>query len=190
MHRIDVVLVTIAMAMALQLAGPRSAAGQPVPRPFPRPGGQPTDPTLPAPEAPPVAIPVAPLMTQAASEVPTDESLGVPIYPTADYLASYSAGQGQRYYLFGSNLSFREMTAYYQNVLDERGDMLFSTPPTYVFDVGRFDDDRMAFRPGVTIKDFTWNGSPGYANSVSGAEPAHYATIIQIVPVPQGTARR
>ena len=42
----------------------------------------------------------------------------------------------------------------------------------------------MAFPPGVTIKDYTWNGSEGYLNPTLGAEPERFPTIIQIVPAP------
>ena len=37
--------------------------------------------------------------------------LGVPIYPGAQFIASYDAGRGQRYYLFGTNASFAEIVA-------------------------------------------------------------------------------
>jgi hypothetical protein len=47
----------------------------------------------------------------------------------------------------------------------------------------------MAFPPGVTIKDFTTGGSPGYANPKAGAQPARFPSIIMIVPPPSGAAR-
>ena len=49
--------------------------------------------------------------------------------------------------------------------------------------VARFRDQDMAFPPSVTIKDYTWGGSAGYVNS-TGGQPAHFPTIIQIVPLP------
>ena len=36
--------------------------------------------------------------------------------------------------------------------------------PTHVFEIGRFREETMAFPPGVTVKDYTWNGSAGYLN--------------------------
>jgi hypothetical protein len=189
-------LVFVIALGALLLPGLGVAAGQPVPRPFPRPGGQPADPPAPTqPVAPPqgeppVAVPVDPAVAQEPGGAPSEQTLGMPIYPTATYLTSYSAGRGQRYYLFGSNLSFAEMVAYYRNVLNARGDMLFEQPPTYMFEVGRYDEDRMAFPPSITVKDFTWTGSPGYANPNPGEEPTHFATILQIVPPPPGVAGR
>lgn len=188
--------IIVALGVLL-LPGLGIAHGQePVPQPFPRPGGQPSAPSSsaqPAPQpqgGPPVAVPIEPSQAQGAEEVPTEQTLGLPIYPTAQYLASYGAGRGQRYYLFGSNLSFSEMVAYYRNVLNMRGDRVFEQPPTYMFEVGRYDDKRMAFPPSITVKDFTWNGSAGYANPVPGAEPTHFATVIQIVPAPPGVAAR
>ena len=49
------------------------------------------------------------------------------------------------------------------------------------FDLGRFDDDTMAFPPSVVVKDYTWNNSPGYLH-VAGTTEKRYQTIIQIVP--------
>ena len=46
----------------------------------------------------------------------------------------------------------------------------------------------MAFPPGVTIKDYAWNGSEGYLKP-TGGEPARFRTIIQIVPSPSPSGR-
>ena len=37
------------------------------------------------------------------NDVPTEATLGVPIYPGAEFVGSFDAGRGQRYYLFGTN---------------------------------------------------------------------------------------
>ena len=115
--------------------------------------------------------------------------LGLPIYPNATFITSYDAGRGQRYYLFGTNSSFQEMVAYYAVVLDERGDLVFDAPGTHMFEVGRYRENEMAFPPGVTVKDYAWNGSEGYLNP-SGGEPAHFRTVIQIVPAPVRQTQR
>jgi hypothetical protein len=120
----------------------------------------------------------------AADSRPTEETLGVPIYPSAEFLTSYDAGRGQSYYVFATHASFEEMVRYYAVVLDERGDRVFDWPATHVFETGRFREDRMAFPPSVTIKDFTWNGSPGYLAPTPEARQ-RYATVIQIVPPPR-----
>jgi len=52
--------------------------------------------------------------------------------------------------------------------------------------VGKFNNDTMAFPPGVTIKDFTWGGSQGYPNPKPGVQPARFPSVIQIVPAPPG----
>src|SRR4029077_16152320 len=82
------------------------AASAQTPQPFPRPGSpQParTAPATPQPAAPaPATQPQAPPSVGSVDpNAPTPESLGVAIYPTAQFLASYDAGRGQRYYLFG-----------------------------------------------------------------------------------------
>jgi hypothetical protein len=95
---------------------------------------------------------------------------------------------GQRYYLFGTNASFTAIVTYYKTLLKDRGELVFDEPPTHQFEVGRFREDTMAFPPGVTVKDYTWNGSAGYL-SVKGSTGTRYRTIIQIVPVAAGAIR-
>ena len=122
---------------------------------------------------------------QTTLEAPSEDTLGVPVYPNAQYLVSSDARRGQQYYLFGTNASFQNMVDYYSAVLNSRGDRVFREPPVHMFELGRFNRDTMAFPPSVTIKDYTWNGAAGYPNSSPGGQPSHYSTIIQIVPVPE-----
>jgi hypothetical protein len=167
----------------------------PVPQPFPRPGvSQPAAPppapppaTAPAPAPagpPPAPNPVAPrpAPAQPAEGQPTEATLGVPIYPGAQFLASYDAGRGQRYYIFGSAASFVDLVGYYRTVLKQKGELVFDVPATHEFDVGRFNQDTMAFPPGVTVKDFQSDVSKGYPNPRPGGQPLRFPTIIQIVP--------
>ena len=121
--------------------------------------------------------------------MPTAAALGAPVYPTAVYLTSYDAGLGQSYHIFGTNATFEEMVRYYAVVLDERGDTVFTAPAVHVFETARFREDRMAFPPSVTIKDYTWNGSEGYLNPTPGGDE-RYQTVIQIVPPPAGQPTR
>jgi hypothetical protein len=159
----------------------------PAPRPFPQPS--PPRPNAPAPPTKPGSPATAPAGPQAEGTVPDERTLGVPIYPTAQYLTSYDAGRGQRFYLFGVAVPFAEMVAYYRNTLKARGEVLFETPPTHQFEIGRFREETMAFPPSVTVKDFTWGGSAGYPNPKRGAKPERFQTIIQIVPVPPGSSQ-
>jgi hypothetical protein len=159
----------------------------PVPRPFPKPGTQ--QPAQPAPQNPVKPPPATPPSSQPparppADGTPTEAELGIPLYPAAQFLASYDAGRGQRYYLFGSTASFVQLVEYYRTLLKQRGDVVFEVPATHTFDVGRFRQETMAFPPGVTIKDFQSELSQGYPNPKPGGQPARFPTIIQIVPVP------
>jgi hypothetical protein len=160
-----------------------SAAAQqpPAPRPFPEPGQRPAAPP-PQPPAQPAPV-AAPVPSQSA---PSESSLGVPIYPTAQFITSYDAGRGQRFYLFGVALPFAEAVQYYRAALKSRGDVLFESPGTHQFEIARFRDDLMAFPPSVTIKDYTFGGSAGYPNPNRGTEPERFPTVIQIVPAPAG----
>ena len=171
--------MTRAIWVAAVSAVAATAALAQTPQPFPRPGSAPAAPAAPtaqpAPQAPATSAPVD-------SSVPTEATLGVPLYPTAQFITSYDAGRAQRYYLFGAAAPFADLVAYYRTVLKERGDQVFTQPPTHMFEVGRFREETMAFPPGVTIKDWTWGGSTGYPNPRPGAQPARFATIIMIVP--------
>ena len=108
----------------------------------------------------------------------------MPLYPSAQFIASYDAGRGQRYYLYGVTASFAELVTYYRTQLRERGTLVFEEPPMHMFEIGRFRDETMAFPPGVTIKDWTAGGSQGYPNPKRGAQPARFASVIMIVPPP------
>jgi hypothetical protein len=160
------------------------AAAQ-VPQPFPKPG-QPASPTQ-QPPAKPSTTPVAnlPAPPQDASE-PAEGSLGVPIHESAQFITSYNAGKGQRFYLYGTNATFAEVVQYYKTALRQRGDLVFPQPPIHQFDIGRFREETMAFPPSVTVKDYTWGGSAGYLNPKRGAKPERFATVIQVVPNPPG----
>jgi hypothetical protein len=124
----------------------------------------------------------------ADAAAPTEAALGFPVYPTAQFIASFDAGRGQRYYVFGAATPFADLVTYYRTVLKERGDLVFAEPPTHMFEVGRFRDETMAFPPGVTIKDWTWGGSAGYPNPKPDGQPPRFATLIMIVPAPPGTS--
>ncbi len=154
------------------------------PAPFPRPGQAPVvrSPTTPDP---------APRTTPAPQSAgdPNEATLGVPIYPSAQFIASYEAGQGQRYYLFGSETDFTQIVTYYKTMLKQKGELVFDEPPVHQFDIGKFREETMAFPPSVTVKDYTWAGGLGYLNPKRGATPARFKTIIQIVPVPPGAPK-
>lgn len=154
----------------------------PVPQPFPRPGTSQPAPQQP-PSGPPAANAPAPTPAAGGEAQPTEATLGIPIYPGAQFIASYDAGRGQRYYLFGSAASFVDLVTYYRSVLKQKGEVVFDVPATHEFDVGRFNDETMAFPPGVTVKDFQSNVSQGYPNPKPGGQPARFPTIIQIVPL-------
>ncbi len=157
-----------------------------MPQPFPRPGtAQPPQPARPAPPQPTPSVPptAAPARPAPADAAPTETTLGVPIYPGAQFITSYDAGRGQRYYIFGSAASFVDLVAYYRTVLKQKGELVYDVPATHEFDVGKFREETMAFPPGVTIKDYQSDVSPGYPNPKPGGQPARFPTIIQIVPV-------
>lgn len=168
-----ILITTMAAALAAQQQPP-------VPQPYPRPGQQ--QPVQQLPPAGPPGATAAP--TPRAGEVPSEATLGLPIYPSAQFLTSYDAGRGQRFYLFGTTATFADVVGYYKSVLRQKGDLVFEEPATHVFEVGRFREETMAFPPSITVKDYTWGGMQGYANPKPGAEPARFPTVLQIVPIP------
>lgn len=156
------------------------AAAQAAPRTPPA-SQAPGTPTRPASAGATAAAPFASVLPP--DPAPTEAQLGVPVFPGARFLKSFDAGQGQRYYLFGSTASFAELVMYYRTQLRDKGDLVYDVPPVHMFEVGRFREETMAFPPGVTVKDYTWGGAKGYLVPTPGANPSHYPTVIQIVPV-------
>ena len=167
---------TLLVAAILSLSA--VAAGQ-TPVPFPRPG----QPAPPAPTQPVNTGALPAPRPDAQPGEPTEASLGAPLYPSARFIASYDAGRGQRYYLFGTEADFLQIVTYYKTTLRQKGELVFEEPPIHMFELGRFKEDTMAFTPSVTVKDYTWGGSLGYLNPKRGVTPARYKTIIQVVPV-------
>ena len=177
------------LAAFVLCAGAAVASAQ-TPQPFPKPGERSQSPRPQAPPPAPApsqgAAAAQPQPTPENANEPTEATLGVPIYPGAQFIVSYNAGRGQRYYLFGTNADFAQIVTYYRTVLKQRGDLVYQEPPIHMFEVGRFREETMAFPPSVTVKDYTWAGSAGYLNPKRGAEPARFRTIVQIVPAPPG----
>jgi len=156
------------------------------PQPFPKPGAPkpsapaaPPPPTTQSPARPPVVQPPRPL---GPNDVPTESTLGVQIYPGAEFLGSFDAGKGQRYYLFGTNASFTEIVSYYKIALKQKGELVFDEPAVHEFDIGKYKEETMSFPPSVTVKDYAWGGSAGYLNPKRGKQPERFKTVIQIVP--------
>jgi hypothetical protein len=174
------VVLAIGLAIALCVIAPLSLFARQTPQPFPRPA----DSSKPSGQPPPRVEPPQKPGTVPETTAGVDAKLGVPVYPSAEFIASYDAGRGQRYYLYGTNAPFAQIVDYYKSVLKQRGELVYQEPPIHMFEVGRFREETMAFPPGVTVKDYTWAGSLGYLNPKRGSEPARFKTIIQIVPVP------
>jgi hypothetical protein len=174
------------------------AQAPPVPQPVPQPRERSSQPARPAAPPPPVTTssPSAPPQPATTSpgpqagasspgpeQAPTEATLGVPVFPNAQFIASYNAGRGQRYYIFGSSASFVDLVNYYRTTLKQRGELTYEVPATHEFDVGKYREETMAFPPGVTIKDYQSEISQGYPNPKPGGQPARFPTLIQIVPV-------
>jgi hypothetical protein len=161
----------LVLLFALELA--QSRGPQPVPKP-----------QAPAPRTAPAAPAPATVATSAPQGEPSQALLGVSLYPNSQYIGSYDAGRGQRFYLFGSPASYIELVTYYRTLLKQRGTVVFETPATHQFDIGRFREETMAFPPSVTIKDYQSQSSAGYPNPKPGGQPERFPTIVQIVPSP------
>jgi hypothetical protein len=108
------------------------------------------------------------------------------MYPGAEFLDSYDAGRGQRYFLYGADAAFETIVAYYRQTLKNGGrDIL---PGMRQFELGYFKSDRMAYPPSVVVKDYATSTPVGYL-FVKGSTEKRYATIIQVVPAPPVPAR-
>jgi hypothetical protein len=157
----------------------------PVPKPFPG-APAPPRPAQPAPQEPakpaPATTPPPASTPPAAKPAQPDVNLGVTLYPGSQYLGSYDAGRGQKFYIYGTTASFVAIVAFYREILKKGGEVIFDAPATHVFEIGRFREESMAFPPSVTVKDFQSEVAQGYPNPKPGGTPARFPTIIQIVP--------
>jgi hypothetical protein len=171
----------------LVLAASTAGALAQTPQPFPRPGDparpQPSSPApaKPDPQGPKVLPPdPSPAAAQSAAAEPTEQTLGLPLYPGARFIASYDAGRGQRYYIFGVNSDFAQIVAFYRTALKQKGELIFDAPAIHMFEVGRFREESMVFPPGVTVKDYSPEGYMSFKDKT----PERFKTIIQVVPPP------
>ena len=144
----------------------------------------------PLPELPPRDL--LPPLRAAGRAAPTEDELGVTLYPNSTYLASFDAGRGQEFHLFGTNATFTNMVRYYRVILRDRGDEVFEAPrDPPVRHRPRFDDDRMDLpaqcdHQGLHLE----RRPPGYPNPLPGADPPTFATIIQFTTAPPDPRRR
>ena len=120
------------------------------PQPFPKVGAPKpaTSATPPAPAAPPVSQTVLPPARPAPgpNDIPTEESLGVPLYPGAQFVGSFDAGRGQRYFLFGSNSGFLEIVNLQERPQAEGRALVYEEPAIHSFDIGSTRKRRWRFR--------------------------------------------
>jgi hypothetical protein len=105
------------------------------------------------------------------------------VYPAAQFLQEFDAGRGQRYFLYGTDQPYAAIVEYYKGVFRNGGREISKAPAMQQFDLGRFDENSMAYPPSVVVKDYLWNGSDGYPVA-DGLELRRYRTVIQIVPTP------
>jgi hypothetical protein len=150
--------------------------------------------TRPAPPRPDAPLPAPASLTTLGALFPDEappnqQTIGVTVYPSAQFLTSYDAGRGQRYYLYGATASAAELVAYYRTLLKQRGTAIFDNPQVYIFEIGKYDENTMSFPPSVTIKDYSLDGTGGYLNPRPGVTPERFPTIIQVVPVLPGAPR-
>ncbi len=184
MTRASLAITCFVAALAVGSVGARAAQApaQPVPEPFPG-AGRPTpssidsQPAVSSSQAPPARAP------EVAVGEPTDAIVGVQggIYPALTFLSSFDLGSGQRCYLFGTNTTFNQIVAYYKQILKDGGRTLFKTPAMQQFDLGKFQENAMAYPPSIVVKDYS--DGEGYLH-VDGTKDSRFKTVIQIVPSP------
>jgi hypothetical protein len=126
-------LALLVWLLSSQAASAQTAAPQPFPRP--NQAARPAQPP-PTPATPTVPAGAQNKNTSDTEPPPTELTLGVPVYPGAQFIRSYDAGRGQRYYIFGTAGSFVDLVAYYRSVLKQRGELVYEVPATHEFDVG------------------------------------------------------
>ncbi len=141
--------------------------------------------------APPRPVPFPTAGAAAAStpeaqppQAPLDAALGAPMYPAAVFLETIDAGKGgQQYHLYGTDAPYVDIVNYFKTTLKQGGRTIFQAPAMHQFELGRFQEQTMAYPPSIVVKDYLWNGSEGYLHA-AGTTQKRYRTIIQVVPAP------
>ena len=167
-------IAIVGMSVISFVQSPPPQVPPPVPKPFP--GAVPTPP--PDSKPPGTKTEKPPTTAPAISAQPGN----APIHPRAELLDAFDAGQGQQYIVYGADLPYATVVEYYKQLLRSGGTEIFRAPAMHRFDLGRFDENTMAYPPSIVIKDYTWNGSPGYLH-INGSTEKRYRTIIQVVPM-------
>jgi hypothetical protein len=169
-------------AQAGPTSGPRPFPGAPAPPPATSPR-----PPAPAPTAGPAPVTAPPAQPALAS---LETTLGVALFPAAELLETYDAGNGQKYFILGSNAAYTEVVLFYRTALKSGGREIYRAPAPAMqqFDLGRFQEDTMAYPPSVVVKDYGGSSAGGYLD-VKGTNERRFKTIIQIVPAPPAPSR-
>lgn len=187
------VLASLALVAGLSAQTPQPFPRPQSPKPMPAPVTTPAPSAAPAPTPSP-AVPAKTPQAAATSTIdpdhPTTEQLGIFLPAAAQFIASYDAGRGQRYYLFGTPQPFAEVVLAYRTALKDKGSLVFEQPATHTWEIGKFREESMGFPPGITVKDYTTGGSAGYPNPRRGEQPERFPTVIQVVPPPPGSPGR
>ena len=112
------------------------------------------------------------------------------MFAGAELLETYDAGSGQKYFIFGSNAPYADVVLFYRTTLKTGGRELYRAPSPAMqqFDLGRFQEDTMAYPPSVVVKDYTASDAGGYLD-VKGTSERRFKTIIQVVPAPPVPSR-
>ena len=180
----SVALTSLAVVLS-STSGYAQGAAVPSPRPFPGAAQPPATTAKPADPATTTAKPAPPVGLPAEPAPAAGVLAGAPVYPTADFIGSFDAGSGQRIYLYGTNTPYADIVTYYRNTLKNGGRELYRAPAMQQFDLGRFQENTMAYPPSVVVKDYGWNGSSGHL-FVTGTTEKRFRTVIQIVPATGG----
>lgn len=171
--------IALAVFAALTWSAPALAqATTPVPKPSPFPGTGGTPPPAGAKPAAPRTTPVVAAQDGSALD---PRLTGVPIYPGSQLLSSFDAGRGQSVFLFGTDMPYSDVVAYYKNQLRSSGSEIFRAPLLHQFDLATFRAETMSYRPSVVVKDYTGAETKGYLH-VSGTTEKRFQTVIQVVP--------
>jgi len=172
-------MLLAAGTLAAQTAPP------PVPTPVPKPFPTSTPPAGSA--AKPAAASAGPAASGAAQDGAAIDPLlaKLPIYPGAEFLESFDAGEpgrAQRVFMFGSNDPYESIVVFYRTQLRKNGEAVLKEPRIQQFDLGSFDARSMAQRPSVIVKDYSSPDPAGYIH-VAGTTQKRFRTLVQIIPV-------
>jgi len=119
----------------------------------------------------------------AGELTPQKPRSGCRFFPGAQFITSYDAGRGQRYYIFGTAGVVCRTRGLLSDRAQQKGELVYEVPATHEFDVGKYREETMGFRGRDESRTSVGDLARDIPILNRGRTACKISTLIQIVPV-------